>query len=140
MWAIGGTYSHIEDEEAFLEEHDHADLTLMVYDPENRPELFFKGTSSRTVGPGEAVGIRADTDYNTSEPELALVLYRGEVVGNTIGNDMSASGLLRENPLYLAATKVFSRCCAVGSAVVSAESIDDPHDLEIRMTVERGGT
>lgn len=137
VWAVGGTYSHVEDEQAFREEYDHADLTLMVYDPDNRPELFFKGTDRRTVGPGEAVGIRSDVEFNVAEPELGLVLYRGEPVGYTIGNDMSASGLLRENPLYLSATKIFERCCAIGPAVASVASIPNPHDLEIEMTVER---
>ncbi|WP_436934715.1 fumarylacetoacetate hydrolase family protein [Halovenus marina] len=139
VWAIGGTYNHVEDEEAFREEYDHADLTLMVYDPENPPELFFKGTARRTVGPSEAVGIRSDVEYNVAEPELALILHRGDIVGYTVGNDMSASGLLRRNPLYLSATKIFSRCCSIGPAIASAESIPDPHDLEIRMTVERDG-
>ena len=139
VWAVGATYHHVEDEAAFREENDHADMTLMVYDPKNPPELFFKGTASRTVGHGEHVGIRTDTDYNVAEPELTLVLYRGEIVGYTLGFDMSASGLLRQNPLYLSATKIFERCCAIGPSVVSASAVTDPHDLEIRMTVERDG-
>jgi len=135
VWAAGVTYQI--SEEAREEESDTPEMYLDVYDSE-RPEVFFKATPSRTVGPGEAVGIRADSEWDVPEPELGIVLYRGEVVGYTIGNDMSSRSIEGDNPLYLPQAKVYDRCCAIGPCVRSAESIDDPRDLEMSMTIRRG--
>lgn len=45
----------------------------MVYEAE-RPEIFFKATPSRCVGPGEVAYIRSDTKWAVPEPELVIVL------------------------------------------------------------------
>jgi fumarylacetoacetate (FAA) hydrolase family protein len=50
-----------------------------VYDNEP-PEIFFKATPIRTVGPGEAVGIREDSGWDVPEPELAVVLTGTAIV------------------------------------------------------------
>src|SRR5262249_5661053 len=39
-----------------------------------RPELFFKATARRVVGPGAPVRIRSDARWSVPEPELALVV------------------------------------------------------------------
>jgi len=96
-------------------------------------------TPSRTVGPREAVGVRGDSDWNVPEPELGLVLYDGEIVGYTVGNDVSSRAIEGENPLYLPQAKVYDRCCAVGPCVVGAGGVDDPHDLGMSMRIERDG-
>ncbi|AUV80452.1 fumarylacetoacetate hydrolase [Salinigranum rubrum] len=136
VWAAGVTYRI--SEEAREEESSKPDIYLDVYDAD-RPEIFFKATPSRTVGPGEAVGIRADSEWDTPEPELGVVLYRGEPVGYTIGNDVSSRSIEGRNPLYLPQAKVYDRCCALGPCVVSSQSIDDPHDLDMEMTIHREG-
>ncbi|QLG61166.1 fumarylacetoacetate hydrolase family protein [Halorarum salinum] len=136
VWAAGVTYEISES--AREEESEKPDVYIDVYDSE-RPELFFKATASRTVGHGEDVGIRHDSSWNVPEPELGLVLYRGEIVGYTIGNDVSSRSIEGENPLYLPQAKVYNRCCAIGPGIVSAGSIDDPHDLGIQMTITRDG-
>lgn len=134
VWAAGVTYKI--SEEAREEESGMADVYLEVYNSE-RPELFFKATESRTVGPHEPVGIRGDSDWNVPEPELAIVLYHGEVAGFTVGNDMSSRSIEGANPLYLPQAKVYDRCCAIGPCVVSRAAIDDPHDLGISMEIVR---
>jgi 2-dehydro-3-deoxy-D-arabinonate dehydratase len=136
VWASGVTYQI--SEEARQAESDKPDVYIDVYENE-RPEVFFKATPGRTVGPGEAVGIRADSTWDTPEPELAVVLYRGDIVGFTIGNDMSSRSIEGENPLYLPQAKVYDRCCSLGPCVVSAADIDDPHDLEMTMRIYRDG-
>src|SRR5690606_15145576 len=56
-----------------------------------RPELFLKATAHRVSGPGQPLRIRADATWNVPEPELTLVANsRVELVGYTIGNDMSS--------------------------------------------------
>ena len=136
VWAAGVTYEI--SEEAREAESAMPDIYRKVYHSE-RPEIFFKATPSRTVGPGEDVGIRSDSEWDVPEPELAVVLYRGEIVGFTVGNDVSSRSIERENPLYLPQAKVYDRCCAIGPCVASTGTIDDPHDLEMEMQITRDG-
>ncbi|MFB6152161.1 MAG: fumarylacetoacetate hydrolase family protein [Haloarculaceae archaeon] len=136
VWAAGVTYRI--SEEAREEESGEPDVYVDVYDSE-RPEVFFKATPSRTVGPGEAVGVRGDSDWDVPEPELGVVLYGGEVAGFTVGNDVSSRAIEGENPLYLPQAKVYDRCCALGPCVASPETVPDPHDLELSMAIRRDG-
>lgn len=134
VWAAGVTYEI--SEKAREEESGMAELYLDVYESD-RPELFFKATESRTVGPREAVGIRGDSDWNVPEPELAVVLYHGDVVGFTVGNDVSSRSIEGANPLYLPQAKIYDRCCAIGPCVASPASVGDPHDLDVSMRIVR---
>lgn len=136
IWAAGVTYEI--SEKARQEESTLPEIYRKVYDSE-RPELFFKATASRTVGPRESIGIRNDSDWNVPEPELALVLFEGSIVGYTIGNDVSSREIEGENPLYLPQAKVYDRCCAIGPCIATGNSIPDAHDLEITMTIHRDG-
>lgn len=135
VWAAGVTYKTSEMER--MRESDTPDVYSKVYNSE-RPEVFFKASSNRCVGPFESVGIRGDSNWNVPEPELAFVLYRGDIVGYTIGNDMSSRTIEGENPLYLPQAKVFDRCCSIGPCFVPAEDIN-PTDLEISCTIARDG-
>jgi 2-dehydro-3-deoxy-D-arabinonate dehydratase len=136
VWAAGVTYEI--SEQAREAESGLPDVYLDVYTAE-RPELFFKATPSRTVGPGQAVGIRGDSEWSVPEPELGIVIYEDEIIGYTIGNDMSSRSIEGENPLYLPQAKVYDRCCALGPCVASPSEIDDPHDLTMTMSIDRDG-
>ena len=136
VWAAGVTYKTSEMERR--RESGTPDVYSMVYSAP-RPEVFFKATPERCVGPFESVGIREDSNWNVPEPELAFVLYGGEIVGYTIGNDMSSRQIEGENPLYLPQAKVFNRCCSIGPCFVTAESIDNPHGLDVSCTITRDG-
>ncbi|SFT07585.1 fumarylacetoacetate hydrolase family protein [Halostagnicola kamekurae] len=136
VWAAGVTYEI--SEEAREAESEMAEMYMQVYEAE-RPEIFFKATPSRTVGPDEAVGIRGDSKWDVPEPELGIVLYDGDIVGYTVGNDMSSRSIEGENPLYLPQAKVYDRCCAIGPCIASAESVGDPHDLTMTMEISRDG-
>jgi 2-dehydro-3-deoxy-D-arabinonate dehydratase len=136
VWAAGVTYEI--SEQAREDESTLPEMYQRVYEAE-RPEIFFKATPSRTVGPGEAIGVRGDSDWNVPEPELGIVLYREEVIGFTIGNDVSSRDIEGENPLYLPQAKVYDRCCALGPCVASAETVGDPHDLTLSMRIQRDG-
>jgi 2-dehydro-3-deoxy-D-arabinonate dehydratase len=104
----------------------------------DRPELFFKATPRRVVGPNAPVRIRTDSNWNVPEPELAAVIAaNGRIVGYTIGNDMSSRSIEGENPLYLPQAKVYTGSCALGPWIVPAESID-PQNLGITMKITRG--
>src|SRR3954469_3333988 len=107
---------------------------------EQRPEIFFKGTSRVCVGPGQPIGIRVDSKFTAPEPELAVVLgKKGQIVGYTLANDVSAWDIERENALYLPQSKVYNACCALGPAIATIEEVPDPYILEMTCTVTRGG-
>lgn len=136
VWAAGVTYRI--SEEAREAESGMPEMYLEVYE-NDRPEIFFKSTARRTVGPNDRVGIREDSEWDVPEPELGVVLYEGETVGYTVGNDMSSRSIEGENPLYLPQAKVYDRSCSLGPCVVSAAALDDPHDLTMSMSIRRDG-
>ena len=134
VWAAGVTYETSND--ARDEESGRSSMYQGAFE-NDRPELFFKATPSRTVGPEEAVGIRSDSEWDVPEPELAVVVARGNVVGYTVGNDMSSRSLEGQNPLYLPQAKIFDRCCAIGPCIASPETVGDPRDVTMTMRIER---
>lgn len=136
VWAAGVTYQTSEMERR--RESETPDIYSKVYTAE-RPELFFKATPERCVGPFESVGFRGDSDWNVPEPELAFVLYKDDIIGYTVGNDMSSRRIEGENPLYLPQAKVFARCCSIGPCFVSASTLLDPYNLNITCVIERDG-
>lgn len=141
VWGAGITYRRSRE---YYEAHGtEAGRTKGIYDyvyDAKRPELFFKATAARTVGPNAPIGVRADSVLTAVEPELAVVLGRGtSIIGYTIGNDLSAWDIERENPLFLPQSKVFDGCFACGPVIVTAGEIRDPHALELHCTIRRAG-
>jgi 2-dehydro-3-deoxy-D-arabinonate dehydratase len=132
VWAAGVTYEI--SEQAREAESGLPEMYLDVYDAD-RPEIFLKATPNRLVGPGAAVGIRGDSEWNVPEPELGIVLHRSKIVGYTIGNDVSSRSIEGENPLYLPQAKTYARSCAIGPCVATPETIGDPHDLSMSMEI-----
>lgn len=140
VWAAGVTY--FRSRSARMEESkDTGGGTFYdrVYAAE-RPELFFKATGRRVVGPGNAVRIRSDAKWSVPEPELTLLINSsGQIIGYTIGNDMSSRDIEGENPLYLPQAKVYDGSCALGPCVLlSAEPLSK--STAIRLEIERAGT
>ncbi|HZU23973.1 MAG TPA: fumarylacetoacetate hydrolase family protein [Bryobacteraceae bacterium] len=137
VWGAGCTY---ESSATFRDaEHGTREGFYAHAHRDERPELFFKGTGRMCVGPGQDIGIRVDSRFTAPEPELAVVLgARGKVIGYTIGNDVSAWDIERENPLYLPQSKSYTACCALGPVIVTAADIADPYKLHMTCTVRRG--
>ena len=141
VWGAGITYRRSMQ---YYEAHTgDAGRTRGIYDyvyEAERPELFFKATAARTAGPRAPVGIRRDSALTAVEAELAFVLgARGRIVGYTIGNDLSAWDIERENPLFLPQSKIFAGCFAMGPVIVTPSEIPDPHLLDLECTIYRGG-
>ena len=136
VWAAGVTY--LRSKKARMEESDFsANAYDLVYDAA-RPEIFFKSLPSKVVGPGEAVGIREDSKWNVPEPELTLVVNsRKELVGYTIGNDMSSRDIEGENLLYLPQAKVYDRSCAVGPWLVMGANEGEVREWTIGVQIEQ---
>jgi 2-dehydro-3-deoxy-D-arabinonate dehydratase len=138
VWGCGCTY---ESSAAFRDaEHGTREgFYAQVYrDP--RPEVFFKGTARVCVGPGEAIGIRSDSEFTAPEPELAVLLgSQGRVIGYTLANDVSAWDIERQNPLYLTQSKIYRGACAVGPVFVTPDELGDLRALQMTCKIERGG-
>lgn len=139
VWAAGVTYlksKEARNREAKVESNSFYDK---VYDAE-RPEIFLKSTARRLIGPNEPVGIRTDSNWQIPEPELALVVKaEGEILGYTIGNDMSSRDIEGENPLYLPQAKMWKHSCSIGPSILLADTMIDPYNLNIECRITREG-
>jgi 2-dehydro-3-deoxy-D-arabinonate dehydratase len=138
VWAAGVTYYRSRDARMEESRDGGADFYARVYAAE-RPELFFKSTAHRVVGPGGRVRLRSDSRWNVPEPELVLaVSASGKIFGVTVGNDMSSRDIEGENPLYLPQAKVYDGSCALGPAILVGDV--PPADTAIDLEIVRAGS
>ncbi len=138
VWAAGVTYrrSKVARE---AESAGAASFYDRVYAAE-RPELFFKATPRRVVGPGQGIRIRRDSRWTVPEPELAAVIGPDfRLVGFTIGNDVSARDIEGENPLYLPQAKIYEGSCALGPVVTLPEAMPAAEQTSIHLGIRRRG-
>lgn len=137
IWAAGVTY--LRSKKARMEE---SNFSANAYDKvycSPRPEIFFKSLPEKVVGPGEPVGIRSDSNWNVPEPELALVINsKANIVGYSIGNDMSSRSIEGENLLYLPQAKIYHRSCAVGPWILVGPSESVARTWTILLQIYRG--
>lgn len=134
VWAAGVTYAW--SREARVRETQEKDVYVRVYDAE-RPELFFKSMPEKVVGPNDWIGLRGDSHWNVPEPELTLVLNPNmQIVGYTIGNDVSSRDIEGENPLYLPQAKIYRHACAIGPVITLVDDLAD-RALSISLTIRR---
>ncbi|MCX7825104.1 MAG: fumarylacetoacetate hydrolase family protein [Verrucomicrobiae bacterium] len=140
VWAAGVTY--LRSRETRMEAAAQTSGAAAVYDRvynAPRPELFLKATAERCVGPEQHVRLRADSEWTVPEPELALVVNPAlEIVGVTIGNDMSSRDIEGENPLYVPHARLYRGGCALGPCILLTDAVSNPKTLEIEMRLHRG--
>ncbi len=138
VWAAGVTY--LRSKTARMEESDFSATAYDKVYAAERPEIFFKSLAEKVVATGEAVGIRRDAKWNVPEPELALVLNsRGQIVGHTIGNDMSSRDIEGENLLYLPQAKTYHRSCALGPWITIGTPEAAAREWKIKIAIRREG-
>jgi len=137
VWAAGVTYRR--SAEAREEEAHNIGVYDKVYSAE-RPEIFMKATPQRVVGPHAPVRIRGDSFWNVPEPELTVVFAPDmQVVGYTVGNDMSSRDIEGANPLYLPQAKIYTGSCALGPAITLLPDLDLQPGATIGLRIERAG-
>jgi 2-dehydro-3-deoxy-D-arabinonate dehydratase len=138
VWAAGVTY--LRSKKARMDESEFsASAYDRVYDAP-RPEIFFKSLGEKVSETGGPIGIRADAKWNVPEPELALVINsHKELVGFTVGNDMSSRDIEGENLLYLPQAKVYKHSCALGPCIVLGASEEEARSWEIAIHIFRDG-
>jgi 2-dehydro-3-deoxy-D-arabinonate dehydratase len=137
VWASGVTYYN--SRRARIAESKDAgggDFYDRVYTAE-RPELFFKAVAHKVAGPDSLVKIRRDATWSVPEPELTLLINpRAEIVGYTVGNDMSSRDIEGTNPLYLPQAKVYDRSCALGPGIL-IRNTPMPTTTQIKLDILR---
>ncbi|MEK4660743.1 fumarylacetoacetate hydrolase family protein [Priestia sp. FSL H7-0729] len=142
VWAAGVTYQRSREARNYEATEGKLDAKTFydkVYDAE-RPEIFFKSTATRTVGPNDPVTLRSDSNWQIPEPELGLVLAAdGSIVGYIVGNDMSCRDIEGENPLYLPQAKMWRNSCSIGPAIRLAETVQNPYAFSIVCEIYREG-
>jgi 2-dehydro-3-deoxy-D-arabinonate dehydratase len=140
VWAAGVTYYRSRSARmAEAKDAGGGDFYDRVYTAK-RPELFFKSNPEYVAGPGRHVHIRRDAKWSVPEPELTVLLDSlGQIVGYTVGNDMSSRDIEGENPLYLPQAKVYDRSCALGPCIlVASEPL--PPTTPIQIEIAREGS
>jgi 2-dehydro-3-deoxy-D-arabinonate dehydratase len=139
VWAAGVTY--YRSRSARIEESRSAgggDFYDRVYSAE-RPELFFKAVAHKVAGPNSPVRIRRDATWSVPEPELTLLVTpRGQIIGYTIGNDMSSRDIEGLNPLYLPQAKVYDQSCSLGPGIL-IQNEPLPSSTRICLDILRAG-
>ena len=139
VWAAGVTYKRSQT--ARMEESAAAASCYDRVYESPRPELFLKATPHRVRGTGQDLFIRSDSKWNVPEPEIALVLNaRLDLVGFTIGNDMSSRDIEGDNPLYLPQAKVYDACCGLGPWITLAAAMPERAAIEVDLSIVRAGT
>lgn len=127
VWAAGVTY--LRSKTARMEESKEsggATFYDKVYEAE-RPEIFFKANAYKVVPTHGKVRIRKDSTWNVPEPELVLVVNsKEEIIGYSIGNDMSSRSIEGENPLYLPQAKMYDGSASIGPCVLVTDKVISP--------------
>ena len=136
VWGAGVTYLRSRD--ARKEESDTPDVYQRVYEAD-RPELFFKATCRRTVGNGDPIGIRYDSEASVPEPEVAIVVNKfREIIGYSICNDMTARTIEGENPLYLPQAKSYLGSTSLGPDITLFWLAPSAAEMSIHAEIKRG--
>jgi 2-keto-4-pentenoate hydratase/2-oxohepta-3-ene-1,7-dioic acid hydratase in catechol pathway len=108
------------------------------------PTIFNKFATS-IIGPGEKIVLPKKSEKPDYEAEFAVVIGKGgrhiaedkwqeHVFGYTILNDVSARDYQLATTQWLMG-KTFDTFAPMGPALVTADEISDPHNLDIKMTI-----
>ena len=126
-----------------LNYRDHAAETKMALP--SAPVVFFK-LPTAIIGPGDAIVLPENSAEPDYEAELAFVIGKGghripatawreHVYGYTIVNDVSARDIQFATSQWTMG-KSFPTFCPMGPAIVTADEIPDPHNLDISLTID----
>lgn len=111
----------------------------------NTPVVFFKLTTA-IIGPGEAIMLPKNSAEPDYEAEFAFVIGKGgyripasawreHVYGYTIVNDVSARDVQFATSQW-SMGKSFPTFCPLGPAIVTANEVADPHQLDITLKID----
>lgn len=102
-------------------------------------EIFTKAPVLSSVGWGDFVGVRADSDWNNPEPEVVILCAAdGTPVGATLGNDVNLRDIEGRSALLLGKAKDNNASASLGPFVRLFDdrfSMDDVRAAEIALDV-----
>lgn len=109
------------------------------------PVVFFK-VATAIIGPGDAIVLPKNSTQPDYEAEFAFVIGKGgyrisaadwrkHVYGYTIVNDVSARDVQFATTQW-SMSKCFPTFCPLGPAIVTADEIADPHQLDISLSID----
>ncbi len=103
-------------------------------------EIFTKAPVLSSVGWGEAIGVRSDSDWNNPEPEIVIVCdRRGRALGATLGNDVNLRDFEGRSALLLGKAKDNNASCAVGPFIRLFDdgyAMDDVRSAVVDLEIE----
>jgi len=114
--------------------------------PPAEPVVFFR-SGSTVIGPTAPILIPPDVGNVGYEGELAVVIGRhamsvkeehamGYVAGYMAHNDVSGSGLIKQDQGNFVRGKNLPASAPCGPWLATADEIDDPHDLSIELDID----
>jgi len=104
IFATGCTFKWSQEQ---LESTPDGDVYKKLYLSE-QSMFFYKGNKNNLAENFAKIGIRENSKITIPEAELVAVFNKfGEIIGYTLGNDVTALDLERENPLYQAMAKFY---------------------------------
>jgi 2-keto-4-pentenoate hydratase/2-oxohepta-3-ene-1,7-dioic acid hydratase in catechol pathway len=109
------------------------------------PVVFFK-LPTAIVGPNDPIVLPKNSTQPDYEAEFAFVIGKGgyripasewreHVYGYTIVNDVSARDVQFASTQW-SMSKSFPTFCPIGPAIVTADEIADPHQLDIKLDID----
>jgi 2-keto-4-pentenoate hydratase/2-oxohepta-3-ene-1,7-dioic acid hydratase in catechol pathway len=126
-----------------LNYRDHAKESGMAIP--TTPVVFFK-LATAIIGPGDAIVLPKNSNQPDFEAEFAFVIGKGgyripasawreHVYGYTIVNDVSARDVQFATSQW-SLSKSFPTFCPLGPAIVTADEVEDPHQLAISLNID----
>jgi 2-dehydro-3-deoxy-D-arabinonate dehydratase len=110
IFATGCTYEWSPEKLISLKDDD---VYRQVY-LSQRSMFFYKGNKTNIADNQCKIGIRADSTLTIPEAEIVVVFNRqGKIIGHTIGNDVTAVDIEKENPLFQMQAKFYQGSVAL---------------------------
>lgn len=103
-------------------------------------EVFTKSPVLSSVGWGDWIGVRSESQWNNPEPEVVLACDgRGRILGATLGNDVNLRDIEGRSALLLGKAKDNNASCAVGPFIRLFDerfSLDDVRRAVVSLEVQ----
>ena len=103
-------------------------------------EIFSKVPVLSSMGWGEEIGVRSDSDWNNPEPEVVLVCdSKGVVKGATLGNDVNLRDFEGRSALLLSKAKDNNASCSIGPLIRMFDdgfTMDHVRNAVLELTIE----
>lgn len=103
-------------------------------------EVFTKSPVLSSVGWGDWIGVRKESQWNNPEPEIVLACdAKGRTLGAALGNDVNLRDIEGRSALLLGKAKDNNASCAIGPFIRMFDAtfgIDDVRKTVVSLTVE----